>query len=219
MKLARPKICAVIARNDPVKVREIETVVDLFEVRIDLLGEVWPEVVRGIGIPWIATNRTAREGGEWSKDEGQRREELIKALSLGASFIDIELESPEIEAFVPLVKQKAGCIISYHNLTATPDASELEDIARREFLLGADIGKVVTRALCFEDNLKVLELISHFNHLVSFAMGEAGLLSRLLSPLVGAEFTYASLSENAASAPGQLTVEESLRFFQVLHAR
>jgi len=219
LKQVRPKICAVITSSDMKRIREVEGLVDLFELRLDLLGDNWPEVARTIEIPWMATNRLKDQGGGWLKSEEERKEELIKASNLGASLVDIEIESPEIAPFVSLVKKKAKCIISYHNLTTTPALNELTEIARKEFLLGADIGKVVTRAGCLEDNLKVLELLSHFDHLISFAMGEAGLLSRLISPLVGGEFTYASLSEEAASAPGQPTVEEVLRFYELLGRR
>jgi 3-dehydroquinate dehydratase len=47
-------------------------------------------------------------------------------------------------------------------------------------------------------------------------MGEKGILSRLFSPILGAAWTYASLSKVKASAPGQLTVGEMKEVWQML---
>jgi 3-dehydroquinate dehydratase len=44
-------------------------------------------------------------------------------------------------------------------------------------------------------------------------MGPLGLASRLLSPLAGGDFTFASLSEGAESAPGQVTAEELRKLY------
>ena len=59
------RICAVITANDPEAVREVEPLADLFEVRIDLIGEGWQSLVKTLRKPWIACNRLADEGGKW----------------------------------------------------------------------------------------------------------------------------------------------------------
>ncbi|MCK4579972.1 MAG: type I 3-dehydroquinate dehydratase, partial [Dehalococcoidia bacterium] len=51
---------------------------------------------------------------------------------------------------------------------------------------------------------------------VSFAMGPVGLVSRVLCPLVGGYFTYASLEAGRESAPGQITARELRRVYQML---
>ncbi len=69
---------------------------------------------------------------------------------------------------------------------------------------------MVTTARSLEDNLTVLRLISEFPgvRLVSFAMGPLGVVSRVLCPLVGGDFTYASIEKGKESAQGQITVRD-----------
>jgi 3-dehydroquinate dehydratase type I len=206
----RPKICAVITAADEAAVATAAPLVDLFEVRIDLIGDNWPEVARKLKKPWIATNRLAAEGGRWQGAEDHREEELLKALDLGAAIIDLELATPGIAKMVQAVKKKARCLVSHHDFNGTPSFDELKDIVRRQLAAGANISKLVTTAKSNDDNLKLLRLYREFagHKLVAFAMGEAGVLSRVLAPLAGAEFTYASLETGKHSAPGQLTVAQ-----------
>ena len=41
-----PRICAVIVNKDLTAIREVEQFVELFEVRIDFIGDGWQELVR-----------------------------------------------------------------------------------------------------------------------------------------------------------------------------
>ena len=68
--------------------------------------------------------------------------------------------------------------------------------------------KVVSTAHALADNLAVLRLIedrSRSAHVVGIAMGEEGLVSRVLGPRAGAAFTFASLDDGVETAPGQVT--------------
>jgi 3-dehydroquinate dehydratase-1 len=44
-------------------------------------------------------------------------------------------------------------------------------------------------------------------------MGELGKISRIVAPFLGAEFTYASLSDEDATAPGQISYTRLNQFF------
>ena len=59
--MKKPVICGVVVNREMVAIREVEPLVDMFEVRIDLIGSGWQEVAGQLGKPWIACNRTARE--------------------------------------------------------------------------------------------------------------------------------------------------------------
>jgi 3-dehydroquinate dehydratase len=50
-------------------------------------------------------------------------------------------------------------------------------------------------------------------------MGEAGKASRLLSPLFGAFFTFASLEKGDETASGQMSIGEMRTLYQVLGAK
>jgi 3-dehydroquinate dehydratase-1 len=214
----RPRICAVIVDNDLAMVREAERFTDLFEVRIDLVGDSWQELAKQLNKPWIACNRAAVEGGQWEKNEAERVDELLKAIELGADIIDIELGTTGLAKVVPLVKKRARCLLSTHDLSGTPSFGRLREIVRQQLAAGADICKVVTTAQGFEDNVTVLQLISEFpkTRLVSFAMGHLGLVSRVLCPLVGGEFTYASIEEGKESASGQVTLSNLRKLYQMM---
>ncbi len=211
----RPRICAVITDNNPGAAREATPLVDLFEVRLDLIGAGWPEMARSLTRPWIACLRNRGEGGRWQGGEADKAGELLKAVELGATIIDLELATPDLTKLVPMIKKRARCLVSFHDIEKTPPLDDLKAIVQRELAAGADIAKVVTKAVTATDNLTMLELTAAFPgvDLISLAMGPLGMLSRVLSPLAGGYLTYASLVSGKESAPGQLTVGELHRIY------
>lgn len=216
--MKKPRICAAIVSNDPKDARQVAPLVDLFEVRIDLIGDGWQELASQLGKPWIACNRSANEGGRWSGKEDERIEQLLQAVELGASIIDIELATPGLDKIVPLVKKRAKCLLSYHNLEKTLPLAEMIAIVQRQLKAGADIAKIVTTAREIQDNITILQLFAEFPgvRLVSLAMGAPGIISRVLCPLAGGDFTYASIEQGKESAQGQLTVKDLIRIYEAI---
>ena len=214
----RPRICAVIVNNDPEAVKGVEPFVDLFEVRIDLIGDDWRELVKQLKKPWIGCNRSADEGGGWQRDEAARIEKLLRAVELGADIIDIELRTRSLKQARELIGKRVKCLLSFHELEGTPPLNEMKEIVQRQLEAGADICKIVTTAQTLEDNLTILQLISEFpkTKIVSFAMGSLGLASRILCPLVGGDFTYASIEPGKESASGQITVRELRKIYEMV---
>ena len=213
----KPRICAAIINTDIEAVKEVEPLVDLFEVRIDLIGDGWQELVKQLEKPWIATNRTIDEGGKWGGNEARRIEGLLQAIELGADMVDVEFRTKNLKNIVPLVKRRVKCILSFHDVEKTPSLEEMKGIVQKQLKAGANICKVVTTAKEFEDNLAVLQLISEFpeNKIVAFAMGPLGQISRILCPLVGSDFTYGSIEKGRESAPGQITVSELIKVYEI----
>jgi 3-dehydroquinate dehydratase I len=216
--MQRPQICAVITNADFALISAVEPEADLFEVRIDLIGKDWPKVAKTLPKPWIATNRLKAEGGAWEGGEEARIAELLKAGRAGASIIDIELATPELDGIVPQIKKKTRCLISHHDNKRTPPEAELRRIIKDELASGADICKLVTTAKDFNDNIRLLNMINEFkpSQIAAFAQGQRGQMSRLLCPLAGGAFTYAALSEAGASAPGQLTVTQMRQVYGMM---
>ncbi len=216
--MKKPRICATIVSNDRKAVKKVEPLVDLFEVRIDLIGDQWQEVVSQFQKPWIACNRSTSEGGSWQGNEARRIEKLLQAIELGAEIIDIELRTKNLDNIVKVIKRETKCLLSFHDLEKTPPFDKMKQIVEEQLEAGADICKVVTTARSFEDNLSVLQLVSEFpsTRLVSFAMGPLGTLSRILCPLVGGDFTYASIEKGRESAPGQIAVRDLSRIYGII---
>ncbi|MEN8613744.1 type I 3-dehydroquinate dehydratase [Dehalogenimonas sp. THU2] len=213
-----PAICAVITSSDEAAIAAAAPLADLYEVRIDLIGESWAGLARKLTKPWMACNRLATEGGAWRGTEAKRKQELLRALDMGASIIDLELATPNLEKMVELVKKRARCLVSHHDFTGTPASGMLIDIIKKELAAGADICKLVTTATIFDDNLRLLRLYGEFSdhNLICFGMGETGLLSRVMAPLAGAAFTYAALQTGRPSAPGQLTVAQMAELYRMI---
>ena len=126
--MKKPRICAVIVNNDLEAVNEVKPFVDLFEVRIDLIGDDWHKLTRHLNKPWIACNRRADEGGKWEEDEEKRIAQLLKAVELGATIIDIELRTQNLEEVLTTIGKKAKCLISYHDLAKTPALDRMKEI-------------------------------------------------------------------------------------------
>ncbi len=213
-----PRICAAIVSDDAAALKRAGELADLIELRLDLIGPGWRELAGRLKRPWIACNRRAAEGGQWRGDEAKRIGEVRAAVGMGAAIADIELATPGVADIVKEIKGKALCLLSYHNVKETPPPGELRDIIRRQLAAGADICKVVTTARRPADNVAVLRLIREFPgvKVVAFAMGEMGQVSRVLGPLAGGYFTYASLGEGQESAPGQLTIAEIREIYGII---
>jgi 3-dehydroquinate dehydratase-1 len=215
---SRPRLCVALTNDDAAAAAAVEPLADYYEVRIDLIGPGWREVAGRLKKPWIATNRRREEGGAWPGGEDDRVDELLAALDLGAAIVDIELAAPGLPNLLRRGKSRGLCLISYHTMENTPPLEDLKSIVRRMRAAGADICKLVTTAQSFNDNLTVLKLPRAFPgvDLVAFAMGEAGKLSRVLSPLAGACFTFAAAAAGSESAPGQLGAAEMRELYRTL---
>ncbi|MEM1551024.1 MAG: type I 3-dehydroquinate dehydratase [Candidatus Bathyarchaeia archaeon] len=208
------------------RVREAEeSGANLIEIRLDYMSEKLlesvnrlKEVVSVCSVPLIATNRHKGQGGECMLSEGERIESLIMAAEAGFDYIDIELDTRNLHEVVDKIKAHgAKVIISYHIFTHTPQTEELEALVRRQVEANADICKVVSMANSLLDSVRCLVFtyeMSKRTSLVCFAMGEKGLLSRILSPVFGASFTYASLGAGLETAPGQISIHEMREIYR-----
>jgi 3-dehydroquinate dehydratase type I len=216
---AKPKICLTIVETTVEKairaIREANRLADLIELRVDYLK------VPALGLlleagekPFIITNRRKGEGGKYRGDEQSRLAILREAVDLGSAFVDVELAS-EGSSLRELIKNKkrTGLILSSHDFQKTISVGELRGLLDRMIRYRAKVAKIVTLARSWEDNLKVLSLIPYARKrkqaIVAFCMGEKGKMSRIFAPQMGAAWTYASLDRKRASAPGQLTIEET----------
>jgi 3-dehydroquinate dehydratase-1 len=181
------------------------------EIRIDLT-EFSNEEIRKIfsmGKKLIATCRPGK-----IRDE-ERMEILKVAIEAGATYVDIEYEAPQHhknDLIEYAHRHQCDVIISYHNYDRTPELDELEKIVHDCYMQGADLAKVATHVNVNRDNSKILSLYKAPGRLVAIGMGDLGRISRIVAPFLGAEFTYASLNDGAATAPGQINYEKLNQF-------
>ena len=191
--------------------------IEMAEIRLDrcpLTDEQIQTLFSESDLPLIATCRIAE-----SPSEQEAEHRLRVAIEAGARFADLEIEAPApmSKRFQHLCRKNGTEIIrSWHDFEQTPDAAGLQRILARCFRYGADIAKIVTTCRDEEDAARiealytvVLEDIDSLQgRLVAFGMGEPGRQTRLECLRRGAPFSYAALSPEEATAPGQWTREE-----------
>ena len=144
----------------------------------------------------------------------------MTAVEEGFHYVDLDLEIRNLQRIIDQVRSKgAKIILSHHDHSRTPEPHDLATKLKEFYKFKPDICKIVTTAHRMDDNLTILEFLNS-NHrefpLVSFAMGPMGVWSRLLAPLYGAQFTYASLRRGQETAPGQTPINEMRQIYQTL---
>jgi 3-dehydroquinate dehydratase type I len=187
--------------------RIFEKTPDLVEFRLDRVRDL--HVLERIGkmktFPAIATDKSNRGSVEKEKT-------LLTAAASGFEYIDVDATSATTSGLVHRAKAFGSKVIaSFHDYSGTPALGDLKEILRSEQKGPGDLFKIVTTAQHPRDNLTVLGLLESKppdTKLISFAMGSLGVPSRVLSPLFGAEFTFAALSDNSATADGQLSIDK-----------
>jgi 3-dehydroquinate dehydratase type I len=187
---------------------------DLVEVRLDSLKNIerLADVATHGKLQKIATNRLASLRGKFMGTETEQKQILRNAAKTGFEYVDIELSASNLREFTTEVSEYgAKPIVSFHDFDQGLTLAELNDVLEREIASGADICKIVTTAKRVEENLTLLNFTSAACkrcNVVCFAMGGAGKISRLLSPLFGCAFTFAALKTGGETAPGQMTIQE-----------
>jgi 3-dehydroquinate dehydratase/shikimate dehydrogenase len=161
----------------------------------------------------IGTCRRKANGGNFSGSLQAELDLLVSAAEAGCRIVDLEVESAEetkpaqLEKFrVSLRTANAALLVSFHDFTRTKN---LRAEADRIQAFHPDFVKVVSTARTLADNLEVLRLIeerSGSTRIVGIAMGEEGIVSRVLGPRAGATFTFAAPDLGEGTAPGQVTV-------------
>ncbi len=221
------RICvSILPKNNLEALSLIETAekakANLIEVRLDCLESHrnLSDLVKGTKIPLIATNKLTIEKGFFAGTETERQQTLLSAAKNGFEYVDVDLLSLKLNETIGKLKPLgAKLIVSFHKFDGVLSVSEMEQILKQEMACGATVCKIVTTAEKIEDNLAVLNFVSANSgksKIVCFCMGEQGKVSRLLSPLFGAFFTFASLEQGSETASGQISIQELRATFKFL---
>ena len=223
------KVCVSISGIDTVELldkaqRAERSSADLIEVRLDALSRHngLAKIAESVNKPLIATKRALSDKGAFDGSEDDRLKALVRAVEDGFSHVDLELRTPGLAESIDTFRQKGTrVILSHHDFHRTPSLTELHRIKAELETFQPDFCKIVTTAKSLEDNFTVLSLLGKNDPqsipLVSFAMGEAGIWSRVIAPFYGAAFTYASLERGSETAPGQPPISDLRTIYRALH--
>ncbi len=181
-------------------------------------------------LPCIVTCRSASEGGGYDGDETDRVS-LYERLGTrdpghAPTYLDFELAAYTRSANIkqkinlavrhPAQQREVGpsLILSSHDFQGRP-----ADLTRRVLAMQAEpactVAKIAFKARSLRDNLELFELLAHRDKpMIALAMGEFGLMSRVLAPKFGGLLTFAALRPAETTAPGQPTVRDLLSLYR-----
>ena len=158
----------------------------------------------------IATCRRTEGGGNFVGEPFEQAEILEGAAKAGCQLIDVEIESAETMRpadWKRLRASGAALILSYHDFSHT---RSLQKAFERMQRFDPEFYKIVPTARSLTDNLPVLELLQQYGdstNMIAMAMGQPGIVSRLLNVRAGSAFTFASMAEGEETAAGQITYD------------
>lgn len=192
---------------------------DYVEIRFDFLNlsdmDQAMSIANTINKKAVYTLRAPDEGGQFKGTISERIAWLKKLSASKPMLLDVELYTIKYNTYLAdyLKEHNISLLISWHDFEKTPPDAELTKVLYEMRTYSQNI-KMVTTAQTTVDSLRLLDLYENASrlNLIAFAMGDAGVISRVLCVIIGnAPFTYASL-ENAIS-PGQLTIKQMRKLY------
>jgi 3-dehydroquinate dehydratase/shikimate dehydrogenase len=219
--LRLPRVCVAVTGSDPAEMLEkAEALVrdnTFLEFRLDYLPRpavALPKIKQfaeyHAHVVAMATCRRVAAGGKFRGSLASQLDILAKASAAGCQVVDLELQSaahckPEQ---LRRLRSRAALILSHHDFRATKN---LDETLEKMVAISADFYKIVTTATTLYDNvvmMKFLERNSDKYSLIGVCMGEQGIISRLLGVRAGSVFTFAAVSQDEKTAPGQVTAQD-----------
>ena len=211
------KTCISIAESSPNKIKiKLKAALkksDYIEIRLDFLKiEQVPialEIIKKDLNRIVCTLRPKTEGGKFSGTEKERISIIKLIAEYNPFLLDIEYntlkKNKELLKYLKTTKTKL--LVSWHDFKKTPKSIELKNQINQMSKFSSNV-KIVSTAKSTEDATRMLELYNKKgkNNLISFAMGDAGRISRILCLYLGSPYTYVSLGKTVA--PGQFSVDE-----------
>jgi len=199
-------VVSVANFDDAVKAMDVA---DVIELRLDLFDS-FPEPGKIVELqkPKIVTIRRTKEGGKYEGSEEERCE-LIKKYSKFADYVDIENDVGD-EFFDVNCK----IIESYHNFRETPSYDELKDIVEAK---RGDIFKIATLGRTKSDVLTITRILTEYEDVVAFLMGEQFRFTRVMSVFLGSPFIYCYIGKSVA--PGQLEAQKARKIIEILRGQ
>jgi 3-dehydroquinate dehydratase / shikimate dehydrogenase len=219
--LRLPRVCVAVIGSDPTEMLEkAEALVrdnTFLEFRLDYLPRpalALPKIKQfaqyHAHVVAMATCRRVVAGGKFKGSVASQLDILSKAAAAGCQVVDLELQSaahckPEQ---LRRLRTNSALILSHHDFRATKN---LQQTLQKMVAIPADFYKIVSTATTLYDNVVMMKFLEHNSDkysLIGVCMGEQGIISRLLGVRAGSVFTFAAVSQDEKTAPGQVTAQD-----------
>ncbi|MCK4871185.1 MAG: type I 3-dehydroquinate dehydratase [Phycisphaerales bacterium] len=200
---------------------------ELIELRADCVADQ-PEIIErlldAIDIPCIVTCRPTWEGGDYEGNDDARIRlfERVCDHRSPPRYLDVELRSYETSprlrsAIDRLVGADArdqtnqpGLILSCHDFNGRPAGLHRRLVAMAQ-MPACTVIKIAYRARSLRDCIELFELLAtRPKPMIAICMGEFGAATRILAGKFGSVLTYAAVTEQQVTAPGQPPINELL---------
>lgn len=235
-----PKIAApVVGTNKEEILAAVRQVcaspVDLLEWRVDFFDQLTsPTAVAELGLaikriianrPLLITLRTSAEGGQQPISSESYQEVYQRVIEACAADI-IDLEVARDQQLITALTEKAHengikVIMSSHDFTKTPAATELLARLGKMTALNADIVKFAVMPHNRDDLLTILTVNAHYaalpgsKSIIAIGMGRLGKIIRVGGKTFGSCISFGSVGQS--SAPGQVEVHQLHEILTELH--
>lgn len=205
---------------------------DLIEWRMDYLPDLSRRILKGEmpklvkrlracfpEMVLLLTCRTDREGGRADLSDENYREmirQILEEAKDDFDLLDVEYAKKDtLDSKLLSEAVRKGLVFSFHDFSETPANDILEEKLCSMVRDGAGIAKVAVMPRTKEDvdrllllTRKVDEELDGQGLLMTISMGSMGTVSRLKGREYGSVFTFAGVSQDAVSAPGQISIRE-----------
>lgn len=188
-------------------------------VTVDTTGEML-SLAAETSLAVIVTCRDSAQGGSGDLALDLRVSILVEAINNGADFVDCEYvnyRNPEVSKRInEALKQspKTRLILSAHDFNGP--FADLAALYEEIFESCPNaVVKLVYKANHINECFVAIDLLKNKKgDAIVLCMGEGGLITRVLAKKYGSLVTFASLSDSASTAPGQIGVKELKQLYR-----
>jgi 3-dehydroquinate dehydratase/shikimate dehydrogenase len=220
-------VCVQCASELAAAIERAFKATDIVELRLDCLSnsereQALPVLANYLKTSTILTMRSAEQGGHTLANLEERRRFWSSLGEIPVScLIDLELDLvPGLAADEAQSSSRRDwnrVICSHHDFDGA--RVDLERIFERMLATPARILKLAVQVDDATDCLEVFRLLERAQRegreMIAIAMGQAGVMTRILGPSRGSFLTYGSLDDESTTAPGQLTAKELREVYRI----
>jgi 3-dehydroquinate dehydratase/shikimate dehydrogenase len=219
-------VCVQRASELGLAIERAHEVADIVEVRLDYLGpgeleaalQFLRQHLKRERSPMILTFRPSQEGGRASINYEVRVGLWATLGKLSDSaWMDLELDLTQAFDVEETSIEWSRVICSHHDFRGVPP--DLDQVYEQVTATPARIVKIAVQANDATDCLPIFDLLERAKRngreMIAIAMGQAGIMTRILGPSRGSFLTYGAFDDQSTSAPGQPTATELRELYRI----